>query len=132
MEFVRALTCILQSVWGANQVQGPVRVSKFDVTDAYHSGTLRPSQVGAFAYIIPLSLGDDDIIILINLVLPMGWVDSPNILLAFSETLTDFANALVDTELPVLSLGAIAKNPMSQRMRVKYWVNPPIPSAVRG
>ena len=47
----------------------------------------------------------------IDLVLPMGWVDSPNFFCAFSETLTDVANALVDSEFPVPSYGAISDIP---------------------
>ena len=49
--------CILQAVWEADPVQGPVRVSKLDVTDSYHRGTVKPVQVGAFAYIIPSAPG---------------------------------------------------------------------------
>ena len=47
---------ILQAIWEADPVQGIVRVSKLDVTDAYHRGTLRMSQVGAFTYAIPSSV----------------------------------------------------------------------------
>ena len=54
---------ILQAVWEADLVQGPVRVSKLDVTDVYHSGTITPAQVGAFAYVIPLAPGDEGRII---------------------------------------------------------------------
>ena len=41
----------------------------------------------------------------------MGWVDSPKFFCAFSETLTDVANALVDTYLPVPSYSAISEIP---------------------
>ena len=51
--------------------RGRVRVSKLDVTDAYHRGTLKPSQVGAFAYVVPSVPEDDAILICIDLVLPM-------------------------------------------------------------
>ena len=40
MQFGRALPCILQAIWEADPVQGPVQVSKLDVTDVYHCGTL--------------------------------------------------------------------------------------------
>ena len=71
MQFGRAFPRILQAV------QGLFRVSKLDVTDSYHLGTLRPSQVGSFAYVVPVVAEDDCIIICIDLVLPMVWVDSP-------------------------------------------------------
>ena len=41
----------------------------------------------------------------------MGWVDSPNLFCSFSETLTDVANALVNSELPVPSYGVISDIP---------------------
>ena len=86
-------------------------MSKLDVTDAYHHGTLYLSQVGAFAYVVPSVPDDDVILICIDLVLPTGWVDSSKIFLDFSETLTDMANTLVDADLPVPSNGAISALP---------------------
>ena len=82
-------------------------MSKLDVTEVYHRGTLQPSQVGTFAYVVPSVPGNDITIICINLVLLMGWVDTPKFLCAFSETLTDMANALVDAEPPVPAYGDI-------------------------
>ena len=81
------------------------------MTDAYHRGTLRPAQVGAFAYFVPSASEDNCAIICIDLVLPMGWVDSPKYFCAFSETLTDVATALVHTLLPVPAYGAISEIP---------------------
>ena len=97
MQFWRAFPRILQAIWEADLVQGPVRVSKLDVTDSYHRSTLRPAHVGAFAYVVPAAAKEDCIIICINLVLQMGWVDSPKYFCAISETLTDVANSLVHT-----------------------------------
>ena len=51
-------------------------MSKLDVMDAYHCGTIQTYQVGAFANFLLLVPYDDVIIICIDLVLPMGWVDS--------------------------------------------------------
>ena len=84
MQFGRAFPRILQAIWEADPKEGPVQVSKLDVTDAYHRGTLMPFQVGAFAYVVPSVPDDDVIIICIDLVLPMVWVDSPKIFCAFS------------------------------------------------
>ena len=86
-------------------------MSKLDVTDAYHHGTLKPSQVGAFAYVVPSVPEDDVVLVCIDLVLPMGWVDSPKFFCAFSETLTDVANALVDADLPVPAYAEISALP---------------------
>ena len=41
----------------------------------------------------------------------MGWVDSPKFFCAFLKTLIDVENALVDTDLPVPSYGAIFEIP---------------------
>ena len=49
LQFGRAFPHILQVVWEADPVQGPARVSKLDVTDMYHHGTIKPLQVGTFA-----------------------------------------------------------------------------------
>ena len=77
-----------------------------DVMDAYHCGTLRPAQVGAFTYVVPAVSENDCTIICIDLVLTMGWVNSPKYFCAFSETLIDVVNDLVHTSLTVLAYGA--------------------------
>ena len=41
----------------------------------------------------------------------MGWVESPKFFYTFSEMLIDVANALVNTDLPVSSYGAISEIP---------------------
>ena len=84
-------------------------MSKLDVTDAYNCGSVKPAQVGTFAYRIPSAPVDDGTIICIDPVLLMGWVDSPKCFCAFLETLTGVANTLVYTDLPVPSYGAISK-----------------------
>ena len=84
MQFGQAFPRILQAIWEADPEEGPVRVSNIDVTDAYHRITIKPSQVGVFAYIVPSVPDDDVILICIDLVLPMGWVDSPKFFCAFS------------------------------------------------
>ena len=80
LQFGRAFPRILQEVWEADPIQGPVRVSKLDVTDAYHHGTVKPAQVGAFAYVIPSSTGDEGIFYASTWSCRWGWVDSPKFL----------------------------------------------------
>ena len=86
-------------------------MSKLDVTDVYHHSTLQPSHVGDFAYVTPLTADGDCIIICINLVLPMGWMGSSKFFCALSGTLTNVANALVHTSLPVLGYITVTKIP---------------------
>ena len=111
LQFGRAFPRILQAVWEEDSDQVPVWVSKLDVTDAYHRGTVKPEQVGAFVYAIPSVPGEKGNIICIDLVLPMGWLETPKFFCAFSKMLTDMANTLVNTDLPVLSYGAISEIP---------------------
>ena len=62
-------------------------------------------------YVVQSSTEGDGVIICIDLVLLIGWVDSPKFFCAFSESLTDVSNSLVNTELPVPAYDAIAKIP---------------------
>ena len=82
-----------------------------DTTDAYQRSTVKTLQVVAFSYVILLAPGDKGCIICIDLVLPMGWVDSTKFFCLFWRTLTDVTNTLVDTDLLFLSYGAISKIP---------------------
>ena len=86
-------------------------MSKLDVTDVYHRGTIKLLQVGAFVYVIPSAPEDEGHITCIDLVLTIGWADSPEFLCAFSKILIDVANALVDTDLLVPSYCAISEIP---------------------
>ena len=101
MQFGCTFPCALQEILETDSDKGPVRVSKLGLTDAYHRGTRRPSQVGAFTYVIPSADYNDCIIICFNLVLPIRWVDSPKYFFEFSETLTNVVNSLVHMSLPV-------------------------------
>ena len=94
MQFGRDFPCIFQAISGSDLAKEPVRVSKLDTIDAYHCGTLQPSQLGAFTYAAPLAPEDYGFIFCVDLVLHMGWVDSPKFFCAFSETLKDVTNTL--------------------------------------
>ena len=68
---------ILQAIWEADPSEGPVQVSKIDVTDVYHQGTLWTSQVGTFTYVGTSAPDDYCMMFFVNIVLLMGWADSP-------------------------------------------------------
>ena len=89
-------------------------MSKLNVTDTYHRGILKPSQVGTFAYVVP-SFPDNDVILL-----PIGWVDSRKFFCAFSETLNDMVNALVDADSPVPAYGEISVLPATEPLPPKH------------
>ena len=73
----------------------------------HHYSTHCPSEVGAFTYVIPSAPYDNNIIICIDLVLLMGWVDPPKFFCALLETLTDVVNTLVDTRAAWISMHPI-------------------------
>ena len=85
VQFGQVFPRILQAIWEADPANVPVCVSKLDVMDAYHHSTFWPSWVVTFPYIISSDPEDAWIILFINIVLPMGWVDSLNFFCAFSE-----------------------------------------------
>ena len=85
MKFGRAFPRIIQAICEADPNKGPIRVSKMDVTDTYHGGTLPPYHVVAFAYVIPLAADGHCIIICINMVLTMVRVDLPKFFCTFLE-----------------------------------------------
>ena len=87
MQFGSAFPRILQEIWEADLVKRPIQVYKLYVLDAYHCGTLRPAQVGAFAYVVTSVAVDDCVIICIYFVLPMVWVDSPKYFCAIQKRL---------------------------------------------
>ena len=64
-----------------------------------------------FTYLIPLAQWEEGTIICLNLVLPMGWVDSTKFFCTCLETLIDVAYAPVNTYLLVPSYGAISEIP---------------------
>ena len=64
-----------------------------------------------FAYVVPAAARDNCVIIYINLVLPMGWMDLPKYFCTISKTLTYGANSLVHKSLLVLTYGAISAIP---------------------
>ena len=72
-------------------------------------GTLFLSQVIIFPYIIPLVVEDKLFIVCINLLLPMGWVESPKFFCALLETLTGVANDIFNKFLTVPRYVTISK-----------------------
>ena len=89
IQFGSCLAHFLQKRREADPADGPVYLSKWDISDAFHWCNLRPSDVGAFTYVIPALPSDPDILICIDLVLPIGWVNSPDLFCSTSETVID-------------------------------------------
>ena len=101
MQFGPCLPRILQQIWEGDPQDGPVYLSKLDISNAFHRCVLGPSNVGAFSYVVPPLPSDNDIYLCVDLFLPMGWVSSSPFFCAASETAADLDNAyLADDCLP--------------------------------
>ena len=95
MQFGSCLPRLLQRIWECDPADGTVLLSKWDISDGFHRCLIRPADVGAFTYVVPPLPGDTAIYLCIDLVLPMGWVNSPPFFCAASETAADLANAYI-------------------------------------
>ena len=72
MKFGAFLPRFLQKIWEADPSNGPVWLSKWDISDAFHLCLLRPGDIGAFTYVVPPLSTDISALMCIDLVLPMG------------------------------------------------------------
>ena len=106
MQFGSCLPWLLQKNWEADPKEGPVLISKWDISDAFHRFHICPEDVGAFTYVVPPIPSDPKPLLCIDLVLPMGWVNLPDLFYATSETVTDESNkafrSVSTTKLPYL------------------------------
>ena len=93
MQFGACLPCLLQNIWEAYLANGTVLLSKWEISDGFHRCLLRPADVGDFTYVVHPIPEDPEIYLCVDLVLPMGWFNSPPFFCAASETATDLANA---------------------------------------
>ena len=127
MQFGSCLPRLLQRIWEADPKDGPVFLSKWDISDAFHRCLLRPEDVGTFAYVIPPLPSDTEQLLCIDLVLPMGWVNSPDLFCATSETVADLANIAFQSDLqithpysPTSTLYHCAPSPTAGPDRLQY------------
>ena len=95
IQFGVCIPRLLQLIWEAHPADGPVLLSNWDISDTYHCCPLRTPNVGAFAYVVPPIASDPDHLLCIDLVLPMGWVSSPDLFCTASETATDVINLYI-------------------------------------
>ena len=86
---------IPSKIWEADPSEGPVWLSKWDISDEFHWCHLQAAHIGAFTYVVPPLPSDTEILLCIDLVLPMGWVNSSDMLCAASETVADMANGYI-------------------------------------
>ena len=89
IQFGACLARILKKIWEANPEDGPVWFTKWYISDAFHRCNLRPTDIGNFTYAVPPLPANPTVIICIDLVLLMGWVNSPEFFCSASETVSD-------------------------------------------
>jgi hypothetical protein len=99
MEFSKALWRILQQVSTADPRLGPVHLSKIDIADGFYIIWINPNDVPKLGVMFPGAPCDEPLIGL-PLVLPMGWMKSPPLFTAATETVADLANQQLQANGP--------------------------------
>jgi hypothetical protein len=92
MQFGRALLRVLQRIIQADPRHGPVHLIKVDVADGFYRIGLNSGDVIKMGVAMPDSPTGEPLIAF-PLALPMGWVNSPPLFVAATETIADNANA---------------------------------------
>ena len=95
MQFGKALDRIIQKAADANPLHGTVNLSKYDLADAFMRVGLSPSVILKLAMAVLMTSPDDDPLIAVPMVLPMGWMESPPTFCTVTETIADLANAKI-------------------------------------
>jgi hypothetical protein len=67
-------------------------LAKTDILDAFMRVWISLATIPCLGAILP-SFPDEEPLVAFPMILPMGWVDSPNFLCAVTETIADLANA---------------------------------------
>ena len=91
MQFGKALPRLLSKLHHADTRHGPTYMSKTDVSDAFMRIQLQIRHIPHLGVLIPTYPNEEPLVAL-PMILPMGWVDSPPYLCAVTETTCDLAN----------------------------------------
>ena len=92
MQFGRTLHRLLAKIIAANPRFGPVYLSKLDISDGFYRIWLLAKDTLKLGVLFPKEEGVPDLVAF-PLALPMGWVNSPPLFCAATETVADLANA---------------------------------------
>ena len=95
MQFGQTLKRLLQRIHLANDIFGPVYMSKIDLSDGFYRLWLRPEDTLKLAVLF-LSKPGEEPLVRIPLTNPMGWCLSPPNFSACTETVADLANASLE------------------------------------
>ena len=100
MQFGRALERLLYLIRHSNPRFGPVHMGKVDLSDGFYRIALNDSAIAQLAVALP-KYEDEDQLLALPLVLPMGWVESPPWFCVATETVADIANHWPHTVEPL-------------------------------
>jgi hypothetical protein len=102
LQFGWALPRILQRLQRADTRRGPIYLAKIDVADAFMRVAILAAHIPALGALLPSHPGEE-LLVAFPLILPMGWIESPQYLgwiespqylCAVTETVADMANEL--------------------------------------
>ena len=96
MQFGQVLRRILIQIHRADPRWGPVCIAKDDISDGFYNVFVNANGVKQFGIILPTPPGQEPLV-LFFLVLPMGWVLSPPVFCALTETVADLTKAGIDS-----------------------------------
>jgi hypothetical protein len=94
LQFGYAFLRILQHLYRADTRRGPIYIAKIDVADAFMRIPLFVPHIPMLAAILPVYPGETPLVAF-PMILPMGWIESPQYLCSVTETIADVANNLL-------------------------------------
>ena len=94
MQFGNAILRTLFGIYCADPCWGPVYLAKVDISDGFYNVTFNPNGLKHFGIILPTPPGHEHMV-LFFFGLPIGWVSSPPIFCAATESVVDVENAQI-------------------------------------
>ena len=111
MQFGHALDRILRHILLANPELGPVYLMKVDLSDGFYRVDLSIDDAPKLGVVFPTRPNEEPLVA-IPLVLPMGWKNSPPVFSTVTETIADVANSVISHStdpIPSHPLGNLAQ-----------------------
>ena len=99
MQFGHALERILREILLADPNLGPVYLMKLDIADGFYRINLSIDDIPKLGVVFP-SQQQEEPLVALPLVLPMGWKNSPPVFCAATETSADLANIQLQKQNP--------------------------------
>ena len=96
MQFGTALRRLLFQIHRADPSWGPVYMSKVDIADGFYNVSVNANGAKHFGIVLPARPGEEQLV-LFFLSLPMGWVSSPPVFSALTESVADVTNKYAAT-----------------------------------